>query len=127
MNPEETPQPPQIIFNQARRIPRDADKSLIHPFSAMLLAVVDGMWAIPEMAVLSWAVTIPLAFLSVTIGTSLIQQNLNHDSRGKALAIAFFFGVLAAIPTCLLGTPLGVGLLLRAGIKHLLKPKPLRN
>lgn len=123
MNQGEKPQPPEVVFHQARRIPRPVEKSFIHPMSAALLAIVDGMWAIPEMAVLSWAVTIPLAFLSVTIGTSLIQQHLNGDQRGRAVAIAFFFGIIAALPTCVLGTPLGLGLLARAGLKHLLKPR----
>ena len=63
-------------------------------------------------------VTVPLSFLSVFISVFLIQRQRNGDRRRSALWKALLLGVLAAIPTSITGTPIGLALLAWAGIKH---------
>jgi hypothetical protein len=113
-----------VIFNEARRIPGDdTARSLVHPFSAFLLVIVDSLWNFADWNILAWLITIPLAFLSVCIPAILIERQLNHHSLPKALAIGFFLGVVAGVPTSVLGTPFGATLLAWAGVKRLIQMK----
>lgn len=89
-----------------------------HPAAAALLLVVDNLWNFADWAVLAWLVTIPLSFLSVFAPTFFIQTHLHGDSVPKALAKALFLGVIAAVPTSVTGTPVGLALLAWAGIQH---------
>jgi hypothetical protein len=91
----------------------------IHPISALLLVVVDNLWNLADWAVLLWIVTIPLSFLSVFVPVFMIQKFLQKDSTGKALIYATLFGVLAAIPTSIMGTPVGLAVLAWAGFNRL--------
>lgn len=92
--------------------------TLFHPWAATLLLVVDNLWTLPEFFAAAWFVTVPLAFLSVFAGTFLIQRRHACDRVGPALAKALFFAVVAAVPTSLTGTPVGLALLAWAGIRH---------
>jgi hypothetical protein len=87
----------------------------IHPLSAVLLVVVDNLWNLAEFAVIDWIVTIPLSFISVSVPVYFLQRFLRHDSRGRALAMAFLLGVLAAVPLSITGTPAGLAILAWAG------------
>ena len=58
------------------------------------------------------------------IPTYLIQRHLKNDSQGRALAFAAVLAVLAAIPTPITGTPIGLGLLAWTGIGKLLGRTP---
>ncbi|MFM7101780.1 MAG: hypothetical protein ACKO3N_11495, partial [Verrucomicrobiota bacterium] len=88
-----------------------------HPLAATLLVVIDNLWNLADWAVLSWAFTIPLSFLTVAIPALVIQRRCRGDGWGRALAKAVFLGLLAAIPTSLTGTPVGLALLAWAGIR----------
>jgi hypothetical protein len=95
----------------------DRPRTTIHPLSAILLMVIDGLWSLIDWAALSWVVTIPLSFLAVFLPSLLIQKAFNGDSLGRASAIAAFLGVLAAVPTPVTGTVAGLAVLSLAGIR----------
>lgn len=98
----------------------------VHPLSALLLLVFDNLWTVPEFLVLNWAVTIPLSFISVFVPTFVIQKTLKKDTFGRALAYSLLLGVLAAVPTSLTGTPVGLAILAWTGISRLLG-RPLKT
>lgn len=64
-------------------------------------------------------VAIPACFAAVFVPTYLIQRHLKNDSQGRALTFATVLGVLAAIPTPITGTPVGLGLLAWTGLGKL--------
>ncbi len=88
----------------------------IHPLSAGLLVAVDNLWNLADWAVVTWWMTVPLSFLSVFLPTLWLQRQLRKDRWGMALAKALVLGLVAAIPTSLTGTPVGMALLAWAGV-----------
>src|SRR5438552_12113917 len=88
----------------------------IHALSALVLVAVDNLWNLAEWAVVDWVVTIPLSFITVFVPVFLLQRYLKHDSNGRAVAFASLLGVLAAIPTSITGTPIGLALLAWTGL-----------
>jgi hypothetical protein len=107
--------PPEPEISQARQ----RDPAPIHALSALILAAVDSLWALFEFAPPLWILTIPLCFFAVFVPTYFIQRHLKHDSAGRALAFASVLGVLAALPTPIMGTPVGLGLLAWTGLGKL--------
>lgn len=93
--------------------------SIIHPFSAFVLIVVDALWTLPDMAAFAWVVTIPACFAAVALPTFLIQRFVKKDRAGRALAVAAALGVLAAVPTPIMGTAIGTIALALAGLRSL--------
>jgi hypothetical protein len=87
-----------------------------HPLSAGLLVAVDNLWNLADWAVVTWWMTVPLSFLSVFLPTLWLQRQLRKDRWGMALAKALVLGLVAAIPTSLTGTPVGMALLAWAGV-----------
>jgi hypothetical protein len=98
----------------------------IHALSALILVAVDSLWAIFDWLPPIWIVAIPACFLAVFLPTYLIQKHLKKDHTGRALTFAMLLGVLAAIPTPITGTPVGVGLLAWTGLGRLLGKTPRR-
>jgi hypothetical protein len=92
----------------------------IHALSALLLVAVDNLWLMAEWSVVTWVVTIPASFCTVAFPTFLIQKHLMKDSTGRALAFATLLGALAAVPTSITGTPVGIALLAWTGLSRLL-------
>jgi hypothetical protein len=99
--------------------------SPVHPLAAMLLLVVDNLWNFGEWSVVSWMVTVPLAFLTVFLPTMVIQSYVKKDRFRRAFALAIVLGIVAAIPTSITGTPVGIGLLAWSGLDKLIG-RPLR-
>lgn len=98
----------------------------IHALSALILIAVDSLWALFDWGgPLVWAVAIPGCFLAVFVPTYLIQRHLQQDSKGRALAFATLLAVLAAIPTPITGTPVGLGLLAWTGLGKLFTKPPI--
>lgn len=100
----------------------------VHPLAAALLVFVDNLWMLADWNAVTWFLTIPLSFLSVSLVTVGIQRFLHRDSWGKSLGKGLFLGVLAGIPTSITGTPVGLVLLTWAGImrsKVAASPSPL--
>lgn len=108
-------------------VPREAPRSdtsgpgaPIHALSALVMLAVDNLWNLADWAVIGWIVTIPLSFLTVFVPVFLLQKTLKRDSTARAMAFAFLLGVLAAVPTSITGTPVGLGLLAWTGLSRLL-------
>jgi len=96
-----------------------------HPAASALLIVVDNLWCLEEFLILDWILTIPLSFVTVFAPTYWIQRRLAGDGRAKAMWKALFFGVVAAVPFSVTGTPVGMTLLGWAGVRHW-KQAPVR-
>ena len=128
--------PPVISEPPARVVPievlppQPATSSLsagsrpIHALSALILVAVDSLWAVFDWLPPVWIVAIPGCFLAVFVPSYLIQRHLKQDSPGRALAFASVLAVLAAIPTPITGTPVGLGLLAWTGLGKLLSKPP---
>jgi hypothetical protein len=123
--------PPKIAKDEAKEIPIEVlpperessadanDGRPIHALSALILVVVDSLWALFDWAPPLWIVTIPFCFAAVFLPTLLIQKSLKRDTTGRALAFATLLGVLAAVPTPITGTPIGLALLAWSGLGRL--------
>lgn len=96
----------------------------IHALSALVLVAVDSLWAAFDWAPPIWPIAIPFCFAAVFLPVFLIQKNLKQDPTGRALTFATLLAVLAAIPTPITGTPIGLGLLAWTGLGKLLR-RPL--
>ena len=91
----------------------------VHPLAALLLVVIDNLWTLPEFLVIDWAVTIPLCFLTVFLPSLLVQKWVKRQPLGTAVGYSVLLGFVAAVPTSLLGTPVGLALLAWTGISRL--------
>jgi hypothetical protein len=85
---------------------------------------VDSLWAVFDWLPPVWPLAIPGCFAAVFVPSYLIQRHLKNDSKGRALAFASVLAVLAAIPTPISGTPVGLGLLAWTGLGKLLGRSP---
>jgi len=101
-----------------------AEGSPIHSLSALILVAVDSLWAVFDWMPPVWIVAIPGCFAAVFIPTFLIQKYLKHDPNSRALTFATILAVLAAIPTPITGTPIGLGLLAWTGLGKLFGKSP---
>ena len=99
----------------------------IHALSALVLVAVDNLWNLAEWVVIDWVVTIPLSFVTVAVPVFLIQKFLKKDSVGRALSFAALLGVLAAVPTSITGTPVGLALLAWTGLGKLFGKASLKR
>jgi integral membrane sensor domain MASE1 len=106
--------------------PPPIDGPPIHGLSALILVAVDSLWIPGEFLMPAWIVAIPACFAAVFVPTYLIQRHLKNDSKGRALTFATILAVLAAIPTPITGTPVGLGLLAWTGLGRLLGRSPPR-
>ena len=102
------------------------DGQPIHALSALILVAVDSLWAVFDWVPPIWVVAIPACFAAVFVPTYLIQRHLRNDSKARALTFATILAVLAAIPTPITGTPVGLGLLAWTGLGKLLHRSPPR-
>jgi len=105
------PEPPRVTWSVAA-----PEGPPIHALSALILVAVDSLWAVFDWAPPIWIVAIPFCFLAVFVPTFLIQKFLRKDSNGRAVTFATILAVLAAIPTPITGTPIGLGLLAWTGL-----------
>lgn len=110
--------PPGASRDSGARRPAGTRPVPFHPWAAALLLAVDNLWTLPDFAVITLGVTVPACFLMVFAGVFLIQRRHRGDSVGLALAKALLLAVIAAVPTSVTGTPVGLALLAWAGIRH---------
>jgi hypothetical protein len=99
--------------------PEPRAKSLIHPLAALVLMVIDALWTMADWATVAWIFTIPLSFFAVLLPAFFIQKHMNGDSAGKAMAVSAFLGILAAVPTPIMGTTVGAIALALSGLRSL--------
>ena len=116
--------PPLVA--QAPLVGAPTDRAPIHALSALILVAVDSLWAVFDWVPPVWVVAIPGCFAAVFVPTYLIQRHLKNDTRGRALTYATILAVLAAIPTPITGTPVGLGLLAWTGLGKLFHRPPPR-
>ncbi len=107
-------QPPPVAPSAAT-----TDGAPIHALSALILVAVDSLWAVFDWVPPVWIIAIPGCFAAVFVPTYLIQRHLKNDSKGRSLTFATILAVLAAIPTPITGTPVGLGLLAWTGLGKL--------
>jgi integral membrane sensor domain MASE1 len=100
--------------------PPSSDGPPIHPLSALILVAVDSLWIPAEFLPPIWIIAVPACFVATFIPTFLIQKHLKRDTTGRALAFASVLAVLAALPTPVMGTPVGLGLLAWTGLGRML-------
>jgi len=111
---------------QACPVAASSDGRPIHALSALILVAVDSLWAVFDFLPPVWIVAIPGCFAAVFVPTFLIQRYLKHDSKARALTFATILAVLAAIPTPVTGTPVGLGLLAWTGLGKIFRRPPLK-
>ena len=110
--------PPESVEGPTQP-PRDGKNSApFHPAAVVLMLIVDNLWMLEEFVVITWVVTVPLSFLSVFLPALWIQHRLTNDTWKKAAMKALFLGLVAAVPTSITGTPVGLALLAWAGIRR---------
>ena len=128
---ERVEQPPKISDAPAKEVPVEvlppvisqaapgaasSEGAPIHALSALILVAVDSLWLPVDLLPPIILVAIPACFVAVFVPTYLIQRHLKNDSKARALTFAMVLGVLAAIPTPITGTPVGLGLLAWTGL-----------
>src|SRR6266700_6174430 len=96
----------------------------IHALSALILVAVDSLWVVFDWAPPIWIVAVPFCFAAVFVPTFLIQKHLKRDTTQRALTFATLLAVLAAIPTPITGTPIGLGLLAWTGLSKFFRRSP---
>jgi hypothetical protein len=116
--------PPESAAGATPKV--EVEGAPIHALSALILVAVDNLWNLAEWAVVDWVFTIPLSFVTVFVPVFLLQRHLKKDSNGRALAFAMLLGVLAAIPTSITGTPVGLGLLAWTGLRRVMGKQPTK-
>jgi hypothetical protein len=112
------------VVAQAAPVATSADGQPIHALSALILVAVDSLWAVFDWVPPVWIMAIPACFAAVFVPTYLIQRHLKNDSKARALTFATMLAVLAAIPTPITGTPVGLGLLAWTGLGKILGRRP---
>jgi hypothetical protein len=127
--PPRLSQPPAVVepVVRATRIEPDpvASRVPVHPLSAVMLIGVDNLWNLADWAVIGWPISIPLSFLMVAAPVFVLQKVVRRDAFGKALGLSLLLGAIAAIPTSVFGTPVGLALLAWTGIDRLIG-RPVR-
>lgn len=91
----------------------------LHGYSGALLVVVDNaLWGanIVTFGLATLLVSL-LAFVFTGFGVFLVQKFLSEDRTGVALAKGFVTGVMAGVPTGVVGTVGGIYILSKAGIR----------
>ena len=112
------------VVAQAAPVATSSDGQPIHALSALILVAVDSLWAVFDWVPPVWIMAIPACFAAVFVPTYLIQRHLKNDSKARALTFATMLAVLAAIPTPITGTPVGLGLLAWTGLGKILGRRP---
>jgi hypothetical protein len=121
-------QPPrQIIIPPPPADTRPIPAAPIHPLAALVTIVLDQMWGVPEIALLTFPVfgwifdfvaVFLLGGLALTAVT-LIQHYVSGDSWRAAFAKGFAMGILAGVPFVVGGTLVGTLLLGWSGLSRI--------
>lgn len=100
-----------------------------HPLSAIAIAVLDGLWSVPELtATVSIAglpalpVLVASAAVSAAVAVGLVQKYVAKEETGSAVAKGVVAGILAGVPYPVAGTGAGLALLAWSGANKLLQP-----
>ncbi|HCE43207.1 MAG TPA: hypothetical protein DET40_06645 [Lentisphaeria bacterium] len=91
----------------------------LHPMSGLLILFLDYAFFVQEITIIALPFTCILGFVLSFIGIFLIQKYIDNESSGRAVAKAFFGGVVTGIPTPLFGTVFGTLILTVSGLSFL--------
>ena len=93
----------------------------LHAYSGTLLFVVDNaLWGANIVSAgLATVLVSLLAFVFTGFSVFLVQKFISDDSTGVAITKGFVLGVMAGVPTGVVGTVGGVYILSKAGIRAL--------
>jgi VIT1/CCC1 family predicted Fe2+/Mn2+ transporter len=96
-------------------------KNIIHPFSALLTLLFDLFFFGADAATLGLdlPVSVTSAFLLTFFSTFIIQKKISKDKISISFTKSIILAILAAIPTPIAGTAVGMVLLTSAGIKKI--------
>lgn len=93
----------------------------IHPLAALVTIVLDGVFAIPELDFLLIPIISPIVGVLGFAATTLVQRFLAKDEWGAAAAKGLVLGIVAGVPYPVVGTAVGVPLLVWAGLHQWIK------
>lgn len=100
-----------------------SDGSLLHPASGLVILGLD--WMLFPGSVVSGGVLMPLmCMLGFLIGgavVALVQYHRSSDDFGKALTKGVVGGLLIGVPTPIVGTTAGIGVMAISGLQRLLR------
>jgi hypothetical protein len=95
----------------------------IHPLGALITVILDLFWSVIEIpATMSVAFLPTIIPLSIVLGllcwasVSLIQKFVAKDEWGTSIAKGLAMGIVAGVPYLVVGTVVGIPLLLWSGI-----------
>lgn len=91
----------------------------IHALAALATVALDGVFAVPELAVLSLPITVVTVGALGFASTALVQRFLAKDDWGASLAKGLVMGIVAGVPYPVAGTLVGVPLLAWSGLQQL--------
>ena len=100
----------------------DERRPPLHPLAAFAIIALDGVFGTFEILD-----PFALIFTSVGVGllgfasTTLVQRNLARDGWGVALTKGLVMGILAGVPYPVVGTAVGVPLLIWAGLQRFVR------
>jgi len=119
----------EVVQDESRAgggAPTGSAKAPVHPLAAILLMAVDNLWMLADWSAMAWLFTIPLSFVTVAVPTFFIQKLVQKDSFTRAAGLGFLLGTIAAIPTSIFGTPVGLALLAWTGLNKILGKPPAK-
>lgn len=96
----------------------------IHPLAALTTIVLDNLFGLPEVAMATWFVTVPVIGGIGFLTTLFVQRYLAKDGWGASLAKGLVMGVLAGVPFQVTGSAAGGILLAWAGLHEWVKLSP---
>lgn len=111
-HPEENPTP---IRSASGAFPAPP----IHALAALATIALDGVFAVPELAVLSIPITTVVVGALGFSATALVQRFIARDEWGTSLAKGLVLGIVAGVPYPVAGTLVGVPLLAWSGLRQL--------
>ena len=88
-------------------------------FSGVLLCAVDNaLWGVNMVSLgLATPLVCSVAFVFTGTGVFLVQKYISEDETGSALAKGFVVGVMAGVPTSIVGTLGGTYIMGMAGLR----------
>lgn len=90
----------------------------IHALAALATIALDGVFAVPELFVLSLPITTVVVGALGFSATALVQRFIAKDEWGASLAKGLVMGIVAGVPYPVAGTLVGVPLLAWASLRQ---------
>lgn len=107
-------------------LPEGGSRYQLHPLSGLLLILIDNLFFGANVVSFGWATPIicVLAFGITFMGVFVSQKIFGRDRMAPSLTKGLITGILAGIPTSIMGTAIGGIILVAAGLKPRSQPRP---